>query len=57
MGPTSGTFGGVKVALGKQPGQRAQVSFGDAGYLWIMVALEVAAIAWGRSIFSRHHGG
>ena len=61
IGPSSaanaqGTLGGVRGVVGTAPG-RMQLRIGDEGYLWILVALEVAAIAWLRSAFRRHHGG
>jgi hypothetical protein len=44
--------------MGTRPGNRAMMNgLGDAGYLWVLVALEIGAIFWGRSIFSRRHGG
>lgn len=56
QGP-QGTLGGmVQNAMGARPGSRS-LQLGDAGYLWILVALEVAALAWGRNIFKRRHGG
>lgn len=67
MGPTSGagphagvapqgTLGGLKGVVGTRPG-RMQVRIGDEGYLWVLIALEVGAIAWLRKAFRRHHGG
>lgn len=51
-GPTGGTLGG----LGRL-GAGGLVPQGDAAYLWVLVALEVLAIAWLRSAFKRYHGG
>jgi len=53
---SQGTLGGVTKALGARPGRR-QVALGDELYLWILVALEVSIIAWGRRAFKRYHGG
>lgn len=52
----TGTLGGVPFAVGSRPGRR-QMAFGDEVYLWILVAIEVAAIGWLRNMFSRYHGG
>lgn len=53
-----GTLGGTakKSAGGTKPGMR-QLAIGDAGYLWLLVGLEVATIAYLRQAFRRHHGG
>jgi len=59
LGPTSGaqgTLGGIAQAIGTRPGGM-QIKIGDEGYLWLLIALEVGAIAWLRSAFRRHHGG
>lgn len=59
-GPTApgGTLGGVvQRAMGVKPGTRVGGGLGDAKYLWILVALEVGALAYGRKIFKRRHGG
>jgi len=50
-----GTLGG-KSAMGLRPG-RYPIKIGDEGYLWILVLLEVGAIAWLRHAFRRRHGG
>ena len=55
-GGPQGTQGGVRQAVGSRPGSRP-VQLGDEMYLWILVGLEVGAIAWLRSAFRRHHGG
>lgn len=54
--PTGGTLGGIGAAVGSAPGRRP-VKLGDEVYLWILVGIEVTLIAWGRSAFSRYHGG
>lgn len=51
-----GTLGGVRAAIGARPGGRSMV-VGDQMYLWVLVLLEVAAISYLRSVFSRYHGG
>lgn len=51
-----GTLGGMKQAVGARPGKRAVV-MGDEAYLWILVLTEVALVFYGRSVFSRYHGG
>jgi hypothetical protein len=48
--------GGLRAGIGTRPG-RMQVQLGDEAYLWVLVLLEVGAIAWLRSAFRRHHGG
>jgi hypothetical protein len=55
MGGTGGTLGGRKFATGAGPGMRLAV--GDEGYLWILVVLEVVAMAALRKKFKRYHGG
>ena len=50
-----GTFGGRKIATGATPGMR--LAIGDEGYLWILVLIEVFAIAVLRKKFKRYHGG
>lgn len=52
----TGMLGGVKQAVGSAPG-RKPLMLGDEMYLWILVLLEVGAITWARSAFSRYHGG
>jgi hypothetical protein len=60
QGPTSGaqgTLGGrVQGIVGSKPG-KMQLRIGDEGYLWLLIALEVGAMAWLRQAFRRHHGG
>lgn len=51
-----GTMGGPAPAVGARIGSRT-VKLGDEVYLWILVGVEVAAISWLRSAFSRYHGG
>lgn len=51
-----GTLGGVAAPTGSRPGRR-QMVMGDEVYMWILVAAEVAFIAFFRSMFSRYHGG
>jgi hypothetical protein len=34
-----------------------QLRIGDEGYLWLLIALEVGAMAWLRQAFRRNHGG
>ena len=51
-----GTMGGPSPAVGSRPGRR-QMKLGDEQYLWVLVIIEVGAIAWLRSMFSRYHGG
>lgn len=53
---TQGTFGGAPAPTGSRPGRR-QVTMDDGMYMWILVFLEVGAIAFLRSTFSRYHGG
>jgi hypothetical protein len=56
-GQSQGTLGGImQNAMGAKPGARAS-GLGDAGYLWVLIALEVSAIAWLRTSFKRRHGG
>lgn len=52
---TQGTMGGVS-AIGPRPGKSMTI-LGDEVYLWILVVLEVGAIMFLRSAFSRYHGG
>ena len=52
---TQGTLGG-KARVGVRPGG-IPLQIGDEGYLWVLVALEVLAITWGRRYFRRFHGG
>jgi len=33
------------------------VALGEEKYLWLLVAIEVGALAWLRVAFRRHHGG
>lgn len=51
-----GTPGGVRA---QQAGstQPKGLKLGDEVYVWILVALEIGAIAWLRQAFRRHHGG
>lgn len=51
-----GTLGGPAPAVGSRPGKR-NMQLGDEVYLWILLALEIGAISWLRSAFSRYHGG
>jgi len=52
-----GTIGGKgRLAAGLRPG-RYSMKIGDEGYLWILIALELGAIAWLRHAFKRRHGG
>lgn len=53
-GVTGGTLGGIKAAGGR-PGMKLQA--GDEVYLWVLVFLEVAVMAFLRNRFRRHHGG
>jgi len=53
---TQGTLGGPAAAIGPRPGKRLTI-MGDEVYLWILVGIEVAAISFLRSAFSRYHGG
>lgn len=46
---------GAPQTAGPRPGKRIVV--GDEVYLWILVAIELIAIFWARSAFSRYHGG
>lgn len=48
--------GGAPAATGSRPGQR-KTMLDDGMYMWILVGLEVATIAFLRSTFSRYHGG
>ena len=43
-------------SAGAAPG-RKQLRLGDEAYLWLLVALEVLAMAWLRQAFGRRHGG
>jgi hypothetical protein len=52
---SQGTPGG-KRATGIRPG-RYPLKIGDEVYLWILIALEVGAIAALRHAFRRRHGG
>lgn len=51
-----GTMGGPAPAVGPRPGKRYP-AFGDEVYLWVLIGLEVGAIAFLRSAFKRYHGG
>lgn len=51
-----GTMGGVATAAGPRPGKRYTI-LGDEVYLWILIAVELTAIGFFRSLFSRYHGG
>lgn len=53
-GGTGGTLGGIKAA-GSRPGTKLMV--GDEMYLWLLVLLEVGALAALRQKFRAHHGG
>lgn len=50
---TGGTLGGIASRF--TPAGLAPA--GDALYLWVLVGLEVGAIAWLRHTFRRSHGG
>ena len=55
-GIPQGTPGGIGVnAAGRRPGAKLMV--GDEGYLWVLVAIEVALMCWFRRYFRRYHGG
>lgn len=54
-GGTGGTLGGMKGATGLRPGMKLAV--GDEGYLWLLVVIEVATMAFLRKRFKRYHGG
>lgn len=57
---TQGTLGGTATPTGSRPGRTAKVNMGAAGdavYLWILIALELAVIAGFRNRLSRYHGG
>ena len=54
-GVPQGTLGGVKSAAGRKPGNKLMV--GDEGYLWILLLLELVAMAFLRKHFRRYHGG
>ena len=51
----SGTMGGIPHAAGRRPGMKLAV--GDEGYLWILIALELALMGYLRQHFRRYHGG
>lgn len=53
---TQGSLGGAATPTGSRPGRR-QIALDDGMYMWILVAIEVGAIAFLRSTFSRYHGG
>jgi len=55
--PSPRIAGGTLGGLMPRPGMPAVVPQGDAAYLWMLVLLEVAAIAWLRKTFKRYHGG
>jgi hypothetical protein len=38
-------------------GYRGNLRLGDEQYLWILVAIEVAILGWGRYATRRLHGG
>lgn len=38
-------------------GYRGNLRLGDEQYLWILVAIEVGILAWGRYATRRLHGG
>ena len=54
-GVPQGTLGGVAPAAGRRPGLKLQA--GDEVYLWVLVILEVLAMALLRNHFRRFHGG
>jgi hypothetical protein len=49
----------VKEAIGPSipAGYRGNLRLGDEQYLWILVGIEVAILAWGRYATRRLHGG
>lgn len=55
-GAVGGTMGGKNRGIGSRPGM-PKINLGDEMYLWILVLLEVGAMAWLRQQFRRHHGG
>jgi hypothetical protein len=55
-GVAQGTMGGPAPAAGARPGSRP-VLVGDEFYLWVLVLLEVGAMAFLRNKFRRRHGG
>jgi hypothetical protein len=58
VGGMGGTIGGKpSMAAGRVKAGGKQVMLGDEVYLWILVLLEVGAMAWARQSFRRHHGG
>lgn len=56
-GIPQGSPGGVanNTAAGRRPGRKLMV--GDEGYLWLLVFIEVALMAYLRKHFRRYHGG
>jgi hypothetical protein len=52
-GVPQGTPGGTTRAMAGS----MTSSMGSEMYLWVLVILEVGAIAWLRKSFRRHHGG
>lgn len=54
-GVPQGTPGGIRQAVGSRRG--IQMKFGPEVYLWILVVLEVGAMALLRKNFRRYHGG
>lgn len=54
-GIPQGSPGGVPFSGGRRPGMKMMV--GDEGYLWLLVFIEVALMAWCRKYFRRYHGG
>ena len=54
-GFSGGTLGGTPTAAGGRPGRKLMV--GDEMYLWILLAIELLAMAILRNRFRRYHGG
>lgn len=54
-GVSQGTPGGRGFASGRRPGMK--LAAGDEMYLWLLLAIELLAMAILRKRFRRHHGG
>jgi len=56
-GVPQGTPGGQIPKGGRIKSGKGMTLPGEVTYLWILVALEIAAMAWLRHSFRRYHGG
>lgn len=56
-GAPQGTMGGTGRAAAATPGGRLLGLVDEVTYLWVLVGLEVGALAYMRKHFRRYHGG